>query len=43
MNLRLAIDRLILLAILLAFWQACSMGFGTHWFSSPIRTTLRFG
>ena len=43
MNLRLAIDRLILLAVFLGLWQACSMGFGTHWFSSPIGTTLRFG
>jgi NitT/TauT family transport system permease protein len=42
MNLRLTLDRLVLLAILLTLWQACSLQFGTHWFSSPWRTVERF-
>src|SRR4051812_4873227 len=41
-NIRLAIDRLVLLAIVVAAWQACSLQFGMHWFSSPWRAVERF-
>src|SRR5688500_3739446 len=39
---RLTADRLGLLVLFIAAWQACSLQFGTHWFSSPLGATLRF-
>src|SRR6185503_15594556 len=42
MDLRLTFDRLFLLVVCIAIWQACSAAFGMHWFSSPWAATRRF-
>jgi NitT/TauT family transport system permease protein len=38
---RVTVDRLVLLAAFIALWQLCSLQFGMHWFSSPLRTVQR--
>ena len=40
---RVYVDRFIIFAILIALWEACSLYFGTIWFSSPWSVLLRFG
>ena len=42
MNWRVWFDRLIVLIILLALWQAGSMVLGTYWLSGPWLTASRF-
>ena len=42
MNWRVSFDRLIVLLILLALWQAGSMALGTYWLSGPWLTVSRF-
>jgi len=39
---RLYLDRVIVLLVVLALWQACSVYFGTIWFSSPWLVLTRF-
>ena len=41
-QLRVALDRTFILILCIAAWQLCSMEWGTHWFSSPMKTTNRF-
>jgi NitT/TauT family transport system permease protein len=41
MKTRVVIDRLLVLMLVIAGWQACSIYFGTIWFSSPWRVLLR--
>lgn len=43
MNTRAIIDRIIVLALVIAGWELCSLYFGTIWFSSPLRVLNRFG
>src|ERR1700754_3037046 len=42
MRWRVTIDRLIVLVILLALWQAGSVAFGDYWLSTPWSTVTRF-
>jgi NitT/TauT family transport system permease protein len=42
MRWRVTTDRLIVLVILLALWQAGSMAFGDYWLSTPWGTVTRF-
>jgi NitT/TauT family transport system permease protein len=42
LNRRLILDRCGLLVLAIAAWQACSEGFGVHWFSSPLRFAEKF-
>ncbi|MGH6673295.1 MAG: ABC transporter permease [Xanthobacteraceae bacterium] len=42
MKTRVVIDRLIVLALVIAGWELCSLHFGTIWFSSPLRVLDRF-
>lgn len=39
---RLYLDRLVVLVVVVALWQICSVYFGTIWFSSPWRVVTRF-
>jgi len=41
-RLQLTVDRLVILVICIAVWQVCSMEWGVHWFSSPLKMTNRF-
>jgi len=41
MRLQVTIDRLVILVLCIAVWQLCSMEWGTHWFSSPLKMTNR--
>jgi len=43
MNARVIVDRIIVLALVIAGWEVCSLHFGTIWFSSPLRVFSRFG
>ncbi len=40
---RVYLDRVVVFAIVIALWQACSVYFGTIWFSSPWLVLARFG
>lgn len=42
MNLRLTTDRIVIFVVLIAFWQLCSLEFGQHWFSSPLKFVDKF-
>jgi NitT/TauT family transport system permease protein len=42
MNARVIIDRVVVFALVIAAWQACSSYFGTIWFSSPWSVLTRF-
>lgn len=42
LNLRLVLDRCVILVLAVALWQFCSTEFGTHWFSSPWKFTEKF-
>jgi NitT/TauT family transport system permease protein len=42
MKTQVTIDRLVILVLCIAAWQFCSMQWGLHWFSSPLKTTNRF-
>jgi len=39
---RLYLDRFVVLVIVIALWQACSVYFGTIWFSGPWLVFTRF-
>ena len=41
MKLQLTVDRVLILVLCIAAWQICSMQWGLHWFSSPLKTTNR--
>ena len=41
-NWRVAFDRLVVFALVIALWQACSVYFGTIWFSSPWLVLTRY-
>ena len=43
MNTRVVVDRSVVLALVIAGWEVCSLHFGTIWFSSPLRVLSRFG
>jgi len=43
MNARGIVDRIIVLVLVIAGWELCSLYFGTIWFSSPLRVFNRFG
>ncbi len=43
MNARVIVDRIVVLALVIAGWELCRLHFGTIWFSSPLRVLNRFG
>jgi len=42
MKLQLTLDRLFILVLCIGAWQICSMQWGIHWFSSPLKMSTRF-